>query len=77
MTSREFVKTLTDDEKHQIILEYARFEKVGSIGDCFLRSKGEELMRLIMDREGYIVFWMKEIYIKCLEYFYNASQIGR
>lgn len=71
MTTREFVKTLTDDEKHQIIAEHVQFERKGSIGNCLLRSKGEDLMSLLQDRDENITLWMREIYIRCLEYFYG------
>lgn len=69
----EFVKNLTEDECHAIIREYHQFEKDGFIGECFLRTKGTEVMHMLLDREGYITTWMKELYVNSLRRFYEKN----
>jgi hypothetical protein len=71
-SAKEFVESLTDQEKRQIVAEYDQFEKEGFIGESFLRTKGMELADLLGDKGGgYITMWMRELYVHCLRYFYD------
>jgi hypothetical protein len=69
----DFTMGLSEEECHQIIREYHQFAKDGWIGDCFLRAKGTEIMHMLLDREGYITTWMKELYVNCLRRFYEKN----
>jgi hypothetical protein len=38
----EFVNNLTEQERRQILIDNAQFEKDGFIGECLLRDKAKE-----------------------------------
>lgn len=53
--TREFVASLAFDDLLQMVKDQEMFEKQGSIGECMLRGKTEELMTKIFgENPGYV-----------------------
>ena len=51
MRASDFVKTLSDDNLHEILENFAKFEDQCFLGDSYLWEATEELMRLLEVRD--------------------------
>ena len=64
-TSQEFVKTLSDDNLHKIMKEYAKFDDQGFLSNSYLWEVTDELMNLlgVKDVDGIQrTFWARVLY---------------
>jgi len=69
-TIKQFIASLDDVTKIQIREDRDRFEKEGSIGDCVLREKTKEYMRMLgVEKVMHPVTFMELIAQECDRYF--------
>lgn len=71
----EFVVTLTDERRHQIITDYEQFEKEGVIGDCEMRRTAIELIDRVGGGQHRIVIWMRDLVFEVLRFYYDPSEL--
>ena len=65
----EYVQTLSDATKAQIIKDYEQFEKDGMIGDCDLRSHAHHIRSALKASDTGITTWMGILTFECLRHF--------
>lgn len=65
---KEYVATLSDQEKRQIIKDHETFVEKGMIGDCLLRSSATDILNKIGTNLSITVF-MNFIAVECYKFY--------
>lgn len=75
-TIKQFVRNLSHDNRHSIILDWKNYEETGSTGDTVLRIKAEELNKEVYRSTVQLWLAMKELYGAICEYYaYEAFKL--
>ena len=67
MRAGEFVRTLSDDNMHKIVKEYAKFDDQGFLSNSYLWEATEELMGLLEVRDDDSIqrtFWARVLHME-------------
>lgn len=70
----EFVESLTDEQRRQIVADYDQFEQEGAIGDCVMRTCATQMLDAHGIGRERFVMWMRDLTFEVLRHFYRQHQ---
>ena len=70
----DFVASLTNEERRDILSTFEEFERTGMTGDTAIRLFTERLMKhLSVYNESHIAMWMSVLAMNCYKFYYKQQ----
>ena len=66
--TEQWVYSLPDSQRMQLVFDHQQFERDGMIGDCELRRQAEKFMSDFGDA-GHVVLWMERLAFEAYRYY--------